>query len=174
MKFFGFLSLLGAIVGALVLLSGMFTAQSAPQEAAIGALAIAIAVIPYVFFRVLQALRQADDMAAIRRLLEARPGRPTGATAPPPQVAAPALVAPRARAAVPYRRGAAKRLHGRGGLDLAPAQRRQPAHHRRPWLRLRLPLCGRGAQGLHLVAGAGGGMRRWRNPSVPAMPACAL
>ena len=94
MKFFGFLSLFGAIVAALVLLTGMFTAQSAPQEAAIAALAIAIAVIPYVFFRVLQALRQADDLAAIRRLLEARPGGPGAAAAQAPQVAAPVLVAP--------------------------------------------------------------------------------
>ncbi len=80
MKFFGFLTLLGAIVAALVLLSGMFTAQSAPQEAAIAALAIAITVIPYVFFRVLQALRQADDLAASAGC--SKPS-PAGRRAPP-------------------------------------------------------------------------------------------
>jgi uncharacterized membrane protein YvbJ len=43
--------ILGAGAGGLVLVAGMTTAGSAPQEAVVCALACAIAIIPYVFAR---------------------------------------------------------------------------------------------------------------------------
>lgn len=70
MRVFGFLTVLAAIAAAIVLILGMKGAQSAPQEAAIAALAVAIAVIPYVLFRALHSMSQADELVAIRQLLE--------------------------------------------------------------------------------------------------------
>lgn len=51
MPFFAFLAGAGAALGGIVLIVGFAFANSAPQEASIAALAIALAVIPYVFFR---------------------------------------------------------------------------------------------------------------------------
>lgn len=70
MKFFGFLSVLAAFVAALMFLFGIGSATTAPQQAAIAGMALAIAVIPYVFFRAAQAMKQTEDVEAIRRLLE--------------------------------------------------------------------------------------------------------
>lgn len=47
-------TLISACFGALTLMFGFSGAQSAPQEAAAAALAIALAVIPYVFSRCVQ------------------------------------------------------------------------------------------------------------------------
>lgn len=54
MAFFGFLSMLGSVLGGIVLVIGFVTAKGAPQEAAVAALAVALAVLPYVFFRAIQ------------------------------------------------------------------------------------------------------------------------
>ena len=54
MSFFAFLAGVGSVLGGIVLVLGFVTAKGAPQEAAIAALAIALAVLPYVFYRVLQ------------------------------------------------------------------------------------------------------------------------
>lgn len=71
MKFMGVMSIIGSILGGLVLLLGFMGAKSAPQEAASAALAIALAVIPYVFFRALQLSKHAEDTQAMRDALEA-------------------------------------------------------------------------------------------------------
>lgn len=71
MKFMGVMSIIGSILGGIVLLLGFMGAKSAPQEAASAALAIALAVIPYVFFRVLQLSKHAEDTQAMRDALEA-------------------------------------------------------------------------------------------------------
>lgn len=64
MFFFGFLAVLGSIVGALVLITGVAAAKGAPQEAAAAAIAIAMAVLPYVAFRVFQTISQDKKRAA--------------------------------------------------------------------------------------------------------------
>lgn len=63
------ITLISACFGLLVLIFGFSGAQSAPQEAAATALAIALAVIPYVFSRCLQIsadrARSIKDAAAL-------------------------------------------------------------------------------------------------------------
>jgi len=49
--FFWTLAILGALIGLLILLFGLPTANGAPQEASISAIAIACAVIPYCLAR---------------------------------------------------------------------------------------------------------------------------
>ena len=71
MKFMGVMSIIGSILGGLVLLLGFMGAKSAPQEAASAALAIALAVIPYVFFFFFQLSKHAEDTQAMREALEA-------------------------------------------------------------------------------------------------------
>lgn len=71
MKFMGAMSIIGSILGGIVLLFGFMGAKSAPQEAASAALAVALAVIPYVFFRALQLSKQSEDTQAMREALEA-------------------------------------------------------------------------------------------------------
>lgn len=70
---------LGAIAGTLVLIVGFAAANGAPQEAATAALAIALAVLPYVLFRAVQATagayRQRDFNAAVLRKLDALGGK---------------------------------------------------------------------------------------------------
>jgi hypothetical protein len=72
--FFAFLAGLGSIAGTLVLLVGFATAQAAPQQAAVAGLAIALAVLPYVLFRTIQATagayRQRDFNAELLRKLD--------------------------------------------------------------------------------------------------------
>lgn len=46
--------MIGAVVGLLVLLAGLFISRGAPQEAAMAAMACAFAVIPYVGWRASQ------------------------------------------------------------------------------------------------------------------------
>jgi len=53
---FWVVALAGAVVAGVVAVSGIMNAQSAPQEAAAAGMAVAIAVIPYVFARAVQAL----------------------------------------------------------------------------------------------------------------------
>jgi len=52
--FFGVIAFLGSGFGALMLFVGLSTAKGAPQEAAAAAAACALAIIPYVIFRVIQ------------------------------------------------------------------------------------------------------------------------
>lgn len=51
MRIFG---MVGAVLGFLVLLAGMFVSNGAPQEAAMAAMACGLAVIPYVGWRASQ------------------------------------------------------------------------------------------------------------------------
>lgn len=99
MRLFGFLTVLAAIAAAIVLVFGMKSAQSAPQEAAIAAMAMAIAVIPYVLFRALQSMSQTDELTAIRQLLEkGLPGTKVASAAEAAEgPAAPAEDAPQAQ-----------------------------------------------------------------------------
>ncbi len=46
--------MIGAVIGLLVLLAGIFVSNGAPQEAAMAAMACAFAVIPYVGWRASQ------------------------------------------------------------------------------------------------------------------------
>lgn len=70
MKIIGFLSILAALAAELLFLFGISSATSSPQQAATAGMALATAVIPYVFFRAAQAMKQTEDVEAIRRLLE--------------------------------------------------------------------------------------------------------
>jgi hypothetical protein len=74
MGFLGVVSCIGSILGWLVLVVGFLSAKGAPQEAAVAGLAIALAVLPYTFFRAVQlstaAKRQAEFQAALLRRLE--------------------------------------------------------------------------------------------------------
>lgn len=56
MKFFYVLTIIGAIVGALYLIGGLSLANGAPQEAAVAAIAIACAVLPYCLARALHGM----------------------------------------------------------------------------------------------------------------------
>lgn len=56
-KFLWVLALLGALGGGLVLLLTVGAAQGAPQQAAGAAVAVALAVIPYVLARAAEGLR---------------------------------------------------------------------------------------------------------------------
>jgi hypothetical protein len=60
-------TLISTCFGAATLIFGFSTAQSAPQEAAIAAAAIALAVIPYVFSRCVQI---SADRKAQQKMLE--------------------------------------------------------------------------------------------------------
>lgn len=71
MYFMGIVTIIGSILGAIFLLTGLLVAKSAPQEAAAAAQAVALAVIPYVFFRVLHITKQSADTKAIREAVEA-------------------------------------------------------------------------------------------------------
>ncbi len=50
------ITLAGAVVAGVVAVAGFTNAQSAPQEAAAAGMAVAIAVIPYIFARAVQQL----------------------------------------------------------------------------------------------------------------------
>lgn len=100
MAFFGFLAAAGAVLGVLVMAAGLFGASGAPQQAATAAIAMAFAVLPYVFFRVIQLSNQAAELKAIRALLESRgEALPAlGVERGPMRVAGPAPVPPSAGA----------------------------------------------------------------------------
>lgn len=74
------ITLLSTVVGALVLLFSATGSQSAPQEAAGAAIAIGLAVIPYVFTRCVQLSNdfshRRDTDSRIIKLLEERNGAP--------------------------------------------------------------------------------------------------
>src|SRR5687768_10652684 len=48
---FWILSAVGSLVGGIILILGLSTSQGAPQEAAVAAIAVAVAVLPYVLAR---------------------------------------------------------------------------------------------------------------------------
>lgn len=71
-----------SIIAATVLVVGQLAAKSAPQEASVAALALAIAVIPYVFTRCLQMSADRANLKALQRmvdLLETQERRATAA-----------------------------------------------------------------------------------------------
>jgi len=82
MMFWWVLAALGSVCGGLVLMFGFVSANSAPQEAAVAALAAATAIVPYVFARAMQLMgqREADDRRH-RELVEAL-GRLAAVTKP--------------------------------------------------------------------------------------------
>ena len=60
MKFFFVMSAIGSMLGALLIMVGLFGSKGAPQEAAAGALACAFSVVPYVFARAIQLVHELD------------------------------------------------------------------------------------------------------------------
>jgi hypothetical protein len=61
MTFLWVLSLLGAVVGGLVLMVGVIGSSGAPQEAAAAGIACALAVIPYCFARAIEKLNSPSE-----------------------------------------------------------------------------------------------------------------
>ncbi|MDO8279571.1 MAG: hypothetical protein Q7T63_15760 [Burkholderiaceae bacterium] len=101
MKFWWFAASIGSICGALVMAFGYPNANSAPQEAAIAAMAVAAAVVPYTFARclhlfgaaereerrhqeLLQALKKLGDPAVAGDVLSVSAPSGIGASSPPP------------------------------------------------------------------------------------------
>jgi hypothetical protein len=58
MTFCWVITMIGACLGTLVLVLGFASAKGAPQEAASAALAVALAVIPYVFTRAVEGIQR--------------------------------------------------------------------------------------------------------------------
>lgn len=56
MIFFWIVTMLCSCVASLVLISGVVTSKSSPQEAAVSAFAVALVVIPYVFTRCIEGM----------------------------------------------------------------------------------------------------------------------
>lgn len=66
-----FLPLIGSVIGGLILLFTVGGAKGAPQEAAGAAIAMAVAVLPYVLCRSVQLMAQESRNSATDRLIEA-------------------------------------------------------------------------------------------------------
>ena len=72
-KILWLLPIFGAIIGALIILTTMMGASSAPQEAAGYAMACAFAVVPYVLVRAVMAMTDAEwagDLKSIAHSVE--------------------------------------------------------------------------------------------------------
>lgn len=67
-----FIVVIGAIIGAFFLAGALFLSKGAPQEAAMAAMAVAFAVIPYVIYRVLSVAKAERQREQIIDLLTAR------------------------------------------------------------------------------------------------------
>lgn len=61
-RFLWFLAVIGAVIGALIMFFGVSAAKSAPQEAAIAAIGIASAVIPYCLARAVAAIESMNSL----------------------------------------------------------------------------------------------------------------
>lgn len=69
------LPIFGALIGGFLVMTTMFAAKSAPQEAAGYAMACAFAVVPYVLVRAIMAMtdqRWERDLKSIAKTLEAQ------------------------------------------------------------------------------------------------------
>lgn len=75
--------LIGSLLGALILVFALLSAKGAPQEASGAAVAIAVAVLPYVLCRSVQLMAQETRNKATDRLIEAI-GAARGSTARAP------------------------------------------------------------------------------------------
>ena len=62
----GWLPLIGSILGALVLVFGLPSTEGAPQEAVVVAVSVALAIIPYVFARAVSEIN-ASEQGKLRR-----------------------------------------------------------------------------------------------------------
>lgn len=71
MKALWLLPIIGAILGSLTFLATMASASSAPQEAAGNAMAIALAVIPYVLVRGIYFMSETREQVDMRRIATA-------------------------------------------------------------------------------------------------------
>lgn len=71
MKVFWLLPILGAVLGSLVFLLTLGAARGAPQEAAGYAMAMAIAVIPYVLTRAIQFMTDSQVQIDVKRIADA-------------------------------------------------------------------------------------------------------
>lgn len=95
-NFFGLITFLAALAGGAELLLGFVGSQSAPQQAAAGALGIGLAVIPYVAFRVVQTLSQNEAQREfhqeVLKLLREREEASRASTSETPPNVAPAPI----------------------------------------------------------------------------------
>lgn len=76
---------LSACLGGLMLLLSFAGAKSAPQEAAGAAIAIALAVIPYVVLRCAQIAEDRKGQKALARIAELMEAQANGGSPPPRQ-----------------------------------------------------------------------------------------
>jgi hypothetical protein len=72
MRFWGKVTIVLALLAGLVFVVGMSAAKGAPQEAAIAGMALAMAVIPYVIFRVFAEFAHQSRLQELARMLEKR------------------------------------------------------------------------------------------------------
>ncbi|MCF8534081.1 MAG: hypothetical protein K9G48_13820 [Reyranella sp.] len=80
MPFLWVCTMLASVVGGLVFAGGMLGAKSAPQEAAVAAMGLCIAIIPYIFTRAIEGIGQAKwrrDMLAELKKQAASAPRPS-------------------------------------------------------------------------------------------------
>lgn len=87
---FGGLTVLGGLCGGFVFFTTLVSAQSAPQQAAGMAIAIAFAVIPYCVFRVAAEGDTRNRLDSIYREIKAQNPQPPSAPSVPAMPAAPA------------------------------------------------------------------------------------
>lgn len=66
-----FLTLLSSLLAALTILFTTVAGQSAPQQAAGYAMACALAIVPYVFTRAVEAIKGPDRGESTRRIVDA-------------------------------------------------------------------------------------------------------
>lgn len=71
MRFVFFLPMIGAIIGAFIVMLTLAASGSAPQEAAGYAMACAFAVVPYVFARAIQSLNDDSPTKLTDKIIEA-------------------------------------------------------------------------------------------------------
>ena len=76
---------LSACLGGIALLLSMLGAKSAPQEAAGAAMAVALAVIPYVIMRCAQIAEARKSQATLARIAELLEAQANGGSPPPRQ-----------------------------------------------------------------------------------------
>jgi hypothetical protein len=67
-SFFYVIALLASLLAGLILVLGLVTANGAPQESAVAAIAVAVAVIPYVFARAVEKLGKPESTKLLEQI----------------------------------------------------------------------------------------------------------
>ena len=83
--FFVIVTFISSCLGGIVLVLSFASANGAPQEAAGAALAMALAVIPYVIMRCAQIAEDRKSQAALTRIAELLERQANGGSPPPRQ-----------------------------------------------------------------------------------------